>query len=382
MIWHVLDVRAIWIREFAAALGQQVPTLGWLPQITATALFRNHEQETLLDDPRFPVRCFPLQRGFAKFPIDRIAREGSRMARRILRRTDKPSESTLICTAPHYAAVAERWPGPVVYYVTDRFVNYGDDPGLIRSLDQRMSKAADLVCPNSQRIARYLIDETNCPSNRLMVIPNATREGNLLSTASSPSESPRDIADLPRPIAGIIGNLAANTDWELLKQTIDRTPWLSWVFVGPTEMAVDEPMQNHAREFVMRQGGRVRFVGAKPYAILRNYARALDVAVLPYRKREPTYSGSSTRFYEHLAACKPIIATRGFEELLHKEPLLRLVNTAAEMTVALEQLRQTEFRDGQEERRWKASQSETWESRALSMRNALSERFGRGQEAA
>ena len=35
---------------------------------------------------------------------------------------------------------------------------------------------------------------------------------------------------------------------------------------------------------------------------LAAYARAFDVAVLPYRRVEPTYSGSSTRFYEHLAA--------------------------------------------------------------------------------
>jgi glycosyltransferase involved in cell wall biosynthesis len=93
--------------------------------------------------------------------------------------------------------------------------------------------------------------------------------------------------------------------------------------------------------------------------------------VLPYRKIEPTYSGSSTRFYEHLAACRPILATRGFEELLHKEPLLRLADSDDQMTAALEELREMNFRDGYEELRRRASQNETWESRAQQMRNSL-----------
>jgi glycosyltransferase involved in cell wall biosynthesis len=380
--WHVLDVRAIWIKEFAAALGKQVSTLGWLPQISAIASLRNDEYEAMNDDPVLPVRRFPLQRGFAKFPMDKIAREGNRIARRIRLRGNDSAESTLICTSPHYAAVAESWRGQIVYYVTDRFIDYGDDPALIKSLDQRMCKVAHLVCPNSQRIANYLTEISHCSAGKSSIIPNATRSENLLSTPKYSAESPSDIADLPRPLAGVIGNLAANTDWELLKGTIQRTPWLSWVFVGPTDMVVDESMQKQAREFLMRHKRRVRFVGAKPYATLKNYARAIDVAVLPYVKREPTYSGSSTRFYEHLAACKPIVATRGVEELLHKEPLLRLADTADELASTLEKLRGAQFRDGQEEERCKASQTETWERRASAMINALSERCGRGREAA
>lgn len=383
MIWHVLDVRAIWIKEFAAALAAQVPTMAWCARISAIGVFRSDEEETTLDDPQLPIRYFPLQRGFAKFPIMPIAREGERLTRRLLRQSENATESPLICCSPHYAPVAERWPGPVIYYVTDRFVAYGDGPGFIKSLDQRMCKAADLVCPNSQRIADYLVEEAFCPADKIVVLANATREANLLTEpATTPTEAPQDIADLPRPIAGVIGNLSSNTDWELLKKTIEHTPWLSWVFVGPTDTPLRETKQNQARRSLMQHGGGVRFVGAKPYGALRDYARAFDVAVLPYRKREPTYSGSSTRFYEHLAACRPVIATRGFEELLHKEPLLRLVNTAEEMTAALEQLRRMAFRDGYEELRWKASQDETWDARALKMRNALSERFARGREAA
>ena len=373
--WHILDVRAIWIKEFAAAMATEAEVLGWCPQITGAGRLRNHETETLHDDPELRVRYFPLQRGFAKFPVNILAREGNRIARRILNRTEVPADTVLVCTTPHYAPVAELWPGPVVYYATDLFKAYGDEPEFIQRVDRRMCHASTLVCPNSQRIADYFVNEAQCAPAKISIIPNATRRSSLMDQISASDERPTDIADLPRPIAGVIGNLAANMDWILLRRTIERTPWLSWLFVGPADMQITDFEQRQARQHLMACGGRVRFIGAKKYGELQAYARSIDVAVLPYRKGEPTYSGSSTRFYEHLAACRPILATRGFEELLHKEPLLRLSDSDEQMAAALEELRKVDFHDGREELRRRASQTETWESRALQMRNSLMARL-------
>ena len=189
--------------------------------------------------------------------------------------------------------------------------------------------------------------------------------------------APAEMKDLCRPVAGILGNLADNTDWLLLEEVIERTGWMSWIFVGPSDMNVVDPLQRNARCRLQQTGGRVRFTGGKPYSQLKDFARAFDVAILPYRKCEPTYSGSSTRFYEHLAAGRPMISTRGFEELLHKEPLLRLIDSADDMTSALEELRARDFRDGHERLRCQTSQNETWEIRAAMMRSALDQRISR-----
>ena len=113
------------------------------------------------------------------------------------------------------------------------------------------------------------------------------------------------------------------------------------------------------------------FLGPKPYGELQAFARAFDVAVLPYLKSEPTYSGSSTRFYEHLAACRPMLATRGFAELLEKPPLLELVDTPTQMVAGLERLREMSFCDGFEEARWDASRTGTWENRVNLLVGAL-----------
>lgn len=372
MIWQVLDVRAIWIKEFAAALSRQVPVIGWLPQFGAAALFQNREKEFSCDDPPLRIRSFPLQRGFARFPFSTLANEGNRIARRLTARCDAPSASPLICTAPQYTAVAERWPGPVVYYATDLFAAYRKQADLVHELEQRMCKAATIVCPNSQRIAEHLRNEAHCPDEKISVIPNATRRESLFdSPPNQTGDLPSEISDLSRPVAGVVGNLGENTDWLLLTEVVEKTPWLSWVCVGPTNLPIADKTQDAARRALVQRGGRVHFVPAKPYSDLKPYARSFDVAVLPYRKIEPTYSGSSTRFYEHLAAGRPMIATRGVQELLHKEPLLRLVDSVPEAIAALDELRATKFRDGYESARWQASVTETWEARAADMVAAL-----------
>jgi hypothetical protein len=165
--------------------------------------------------------------------------------------------------------------------------------------------------------------------------------------------------------------MATNVNWELLQEVVGATPWLSWLFVGPASARIEDTAQNQARARLLAAGPRVRFVGSRPYGELKAYARGLDVAVLPYMKQEPTYSGSSTRFYEHLAACRPILATDGFAELLDKEPLLKILRTPDDWIAALNHLREHQFRDGVERARWLQSQHETWDLRAQRLCEAM-----------
>ena len=66
-----------------------------------------------------------------------------------------------------------------------------------------------------------------------------------------------------------------------------------------------------------------------------------------------------------------MVATRGFAELLEKEPLLKLVDTPEQVAGAMEHLRASGFRDGQEMERWKASRLGTWQERARTLRGAI-----------
>ena len=382
MTWHILDAKSIWIKEFASALSQLAPVVAWSPDMYWAAWLQRGETDEILTDPPLHLRHFPLQRGYSAAPLSSFVQLGKNQTARMAHFSGDAANSPLICTTPYYAPVAEKWPGPVIYYLTDFTKMYaGANPKLVTQLDRRMCAVSALVCPNSARISDYLQNEAGCSPNKIVIIPQATRASNLFpSPPTEMAAPPADIAHLPRPIAGVSGNLATNQDWVLMLDVVNRNSDFSWVFVGPTEMKVYQPAHRKAREQLMSRGGKVVFTGAKPYGELRDYARCYDVALLPYQpRREPTYSGSSTRFYEHLAACRPMLATRGFEELLHKEPLLKLVDQADEVTSALAELRSNDFRDGLENLRWEASQQETWENRAFTLKKAFERIMGATQ---
>ena len=368
--FHVLDAGSIWVKEFASALSKLTPTTAWVPSISKVGYWQKWERTEQIDEPAIEITRFPLQQGYARTPVARLLPFERKLFERLKARSRRVSDSTLVCTSPFYAPVAEQWSGPVVYYVTDLTKKYEScDEKQVTALDGRLCKVAAIVCPNSRRIADYLIHEAGCPVRKIVTLPNATRRSNIPShVLTNPSPLPVRIAHLRRPVAGVVGNLAANMDWILLREVISQTPALSWVFVGPTTMPVRDALQSAARRWVMRNAC---FTGAKPYGELQSFARSFDVAVLPYRKAEPTYSGSFTRFYEHLAASRPMIGTRGFAELLEKEPLITLVDSAPQLIAALLRLQENGFHDGHEHGRWLASQTATWEERARTMVAAL-----------
>jgi len=370
----LLSVRSPWLIEFARALAAHSATALYSPAVSWVGCLRSAEWTVRLSGCDTPVRCFPVQRGYFSRSLTHLVGEDGRILRRLTRHCAHGAFPPLIVSLPHYARVAERWPAPVVYYATDLFRYYTNwNYEHIRALETRLCRRADLVCPNSRRIAAIFAGEYRCEPGKIVVVPNGVRSENLLAQPLlHPSEPPADVADLPRPIAGVIGNLGANTDWVMVEEAVSATPWLSWLFVGPHADSVDAPDHEQARtRLLRRKESRVRFVGSKAPGELGDYARAFDAAVLPYRKREPTYSGSSTRFYEHLAATRPIIATDGFAELLAKQPLVKIVKNAQMLVTVLESLRGRNFQDGLEYARWRTSSQQTWECRARKMMTAL-----------
>jgi glycosyltransferase involved in cell wall biosynthesis len=365
--FHVLDVSSIPAFEFARALGQLVPTLTWRQQMRWFPMGRARSTT-----PSEAID-FALPRGYAHPLLSPLIRFERNLLPRMLARCESSDPGPLVCTAPFFAPLAELWPGPVIYYSLDFTYAYqGLRPRQVLSLDRRLCRAARLVCPVSARIAEYFTERAACEPDKIQILPNATRAASVPETFSdAPDALPPSLQGLTRPLAGIIGNLAANLDWELLQSAIERTPAFSWAFIGPASMAISDPAQRRARAALLKHGGRVRFTGSQPYGSLQQFARSFDVAILPYRFSEPTYSGSATRFYEHLAACRPMLATPNVAELQTKQPLVSLASDADAFVSKLHELKTAHFRDGQEHARWIASRQETWEHRAQTMLKKL-----------
>ena len=70
-----------------------------------------------------------------------------------------------------------------------------------------------------------------------------------------------------------------------------------------------------------------------------------------------------------------MIASKGFAELLDKEPLVRTVNTAEEAASLLSGLIDSGFDDQLGPLRWEESRRGTWQARAGTMLDALFSRW-------
>ena len=379
--WHFLQFSDAIDRELACAMAEFSSTILWEPDRSFSPVRPGFKEAEHREAGGLTTRRFPILRGYARPSLAKVLQYGPALARRLEKHSPAPEHAPLVCTTPYLAAVAEHWPGPVVYWLTDRIAQYhGANPAHVRELDARMCRVATLVCPASHRLALYLREEAGCAPEKLQVLPNATRLASIpADPLTTPEPWPANDTARPAPVAGVLGNLADNMDWIFLEKLLERTPWLSWSFVGPTGRMTGNRAQVRAREAVRHHPG-AHFWGAQPYRELFHFARSFSVAVLPYRFREPTYSGSSTRFYEHLAASHPILATPAVAELESKEPILTLVRTPGEAVQALEQLRENNFDDGLRLARWWASRENTWRVRAETMRSALRMRLASAAE--
>lgn len=365
----VLDVRSIWVTEFARALATKVSTTGLRPTIDSFGLLRRAVRPQPADGALAIFTC-RLQRGWWRSAL--LSESGKLIGFARSRASASPS-TCVVFTSPHYAAVADAFRDfTTAYYVTDNFrACFPDQPAIAR-LEAKLASKVTHVFPNSKRIRQFFVDEAGIDAGRITVIPNGVRSDSIPpAPLDAPADPPPGMSTGARPWALVMGNLAANTDWPLLDRVISETPWLNWVLVGPTDMPCASAEHGRVRSRLMAAGGRVRFLGWQPPGALAGFARACDVAVLPYLKREPTYSGSSTRSYEHFAACRPVVATEGFAELLEREPLVTVCESAERMVSALETLRGQGFQDGHERARWELAASSTWSHRAERMLKVL-----------
>ena len=66
-----------------------------------------------------------------------------------------------------------------------------------------------------------------------------------------------------------------------------------------------------------------------------------------------------------------MLSTRGFEELLHTEPFLRLVRDGGQTVKGLKDLKNVNFEDGWRDARWQANKQGARQARAATVINGL-----------
>ncbi len=116
-------------------------------------------------------------------------------------------------------------------------------------------------------------------------------------------EMPDDMKDIPRPIVGMGLKVTHLLDADLLNQVVWSNPSVSFVLTG---QVLDRTVFER-----IRRVSNFHYLGDKHYRDYPAYVTHLDACLIPYCTGDKQHGGDAIKFYEYLAAGKPIVATPG-----------------------------------------------------------------------
>lgn len=252
----------------------------------------------------------------------------------------------------------------VVYHCVD---DYAANPGVaadeLREMEGRLLKRADLVVTTNP----VLYDERKAQAKNIVYLGNVANTGHFEDCDQL--DTPQELADLQRPIIGYQGNISGyKTDLDLLAFLARSLPEAGIALVGPVGWG--DPNTDVSELAAMPN---VCLTGRVPYEQLPAYLAAFDVGLLPLRINESTRRSFPMKFYEYMAAGKPIVAADlpAFYDYRERPHLCRLAQTPPEFLDAIKQTLADEVDYRQE--RIDEAHANSWDVRTKQIRELVAD---------
>ncbi len=205
--------------------------------------------------------------------------------------TYHPLVVPLLSSAPHSL---------LVYHCVDRLAAAPHLPAaLLERTEPLLLQAADVVFATS----RALRAECEAGGGReVHYLPNVADFAHF-AAAREPGPEPPDLRPVPRPRLGFLGAISDyKVDFGLIAEVARRRPDWHWVLIGQ----VGEGQPGTSIELLRRPN--IHLLGPKSYDVLPDYLRGFDIACIPARTGPYTEAMFPMKFFEYLAAGKPVVA--------------------------------------------------------------------------
>lgn len=238
--------------------------------------------------PQLPWRRLPgaaaLNRWFGAWAVRRAMREAG------------IREAVLWFVVPHPAFMLDVVPHTMsVYYCIDDYAAHpGVDAARIADCDARLTRDADLVfvAPPALMNAK----RAQNPATRFS--PHGVDVA-LFAKAQDPATPvPAAAAALRGPVIGYFGLIAAWTDLELIAWLADQRPQWQFLLVGHAQVEVS----------ALASRPNITLAGPQAYESLPGWAKAFDVAIIPYRMNQQVMNANPLKLREYLATGKPVVS--------------------------------------------------------------------------
>jgi glycosyltransferase involved in cell wall biosynthesis len=236
------------------------------------------------------------------FPYARLARSVNRAlvlrhVRRWLRGTGfhEPIFWTFLPTPLALDLIEALHPALTVYYCADDLRETSPGARPIVTSETRLLREADLVFVTADRLRA----RAAAVRSQVDVFPFGVDLELFERARADHAPPPLDIASLPRPLIGFVGEVKRWIDQSLLVELATRLPHASFVLVGPIGI---DPSR-------LARCPNVHLLGSRPHAEVPRYLKAFDVAIIPYRLVNMTAAIYPAKLNEYLAMGLPVVST-------------------------------------------------------------------------
>jgi glycosyltransferase involved in cell wall biosynthesis len=184
----------------------------------------------------------------------------------------------------------------LVYHCVDENSGFtGTDKDAIRSLEQQLMEKSDCVFVSSDVLLK-----TKCRHNKnTFLVTHGVDVSHFRKACETATVIPDEIKLPNKPVIGFFGLIADWVDLDLIRFLALAEPQWTFVLIGKvvTNLSAIDGLPN------------VRTLGQKPYASLPAYAKAFDVALMPFVMNELTLAANPLKIREYLAAGLPVVSS-------------------------------------------------------------------------
>jgi glycosyltransferase involved in cell wall biosynthesis len=236
----------------------------------------------------------------------------------------------------------------VIYHCVDEFSEFtGTDKSAILSLEQRLIEKSQCVIVSSEP----LLKTKRQHNPNTFLITHGVDVSHFRKACEPQTAIPADLATPSKPVIGFFGLIADWVDLDLIRFLATARPSWTFVLIGKvvTDLKAIEGIPN------------IRMLGQKPYESLPGYAKAFDVALLPFRINELTLAANPLKLREYLAAGLPVVSS-AIPEAERLKHALHIARNESEWLTLIEQLIES-HKTGPQLRISEQMDSESWDAK-------------------